>query len=91
MTLTWRTLRDYALRLVTYLAALISACAIGLFLASFTAWAIHAVAPSFAATYGGFIGWALVIPGMLLIAALFLIGARWRKDWLWRRFWIRVG
>jgi hypothetical protein len=87
VTLTWRTLRDYALRFATFWLVCLVAAIGGLIPATVAVLIVRFAAPDLLA---GFL-W----PFVALFAAFWLfvayIGARWRKDWLWNRWGINIG
>jgi hypothetical protein len=91
MTLTWRTVRDYALRVVTFLAVCILASVGALITVYLTAMALRAMWLDAVVANAATIAIALVIVFVVLWFALAIRINVWRKDFLWRRFWIDVG
>jgi hypothetical protein len=85
MTYRLRALRDWALRLVTFLAVAVGSCVAGLIPGALVALLTYrlGLAP---------IVWAWPAIAVLVIVWLALVyfGAKWRKGWLWRRFYISV-
>lgn len=91
MTLTWRTVRDYALRITTWLAAMLTAFCANFGAACLIAWGAHDLWPAWAAANANWFAWLLLIlcgAGIIGLGAILLQA---RKTMLWHRFWIDVG
>jgi hypothetical protein len=86
-----RTVRDYALRVVTFLAVCVLASVGALIAIYLTAMALRAMWLDAVVANAATIAIALVIVFVVLWFALAIRINVWRKDFLWRRFWIDVG
>lgn len=91
MTLTWRTLRDYALRIATKLAVAILAVVVGAIPLIVTTAVLRNFFLSFTLAHAETISVVLFFAWLAEVIALAIVGEKWRKDWLWRRWWIDVG
>ena len=89
MTYRLHALREWALRIVTYLLVCIVASVAGLIpvlLAAFAMTRLQRSMPAYGATL-----WALVAVFLIAAGLVLFKGVAIRKEWLWRRFWIDVG
>jgi hypothetical protein len=90
MTLTWRTLRDYALRFVTFWAVVFTAFVSPAFTVYVAVVILRAYWLAFALSHVTALAWLLLALYGVLAATLLISGTEWRKNWLRRRFWIHV-
>ena len=89
MTYRLKALRNWTLRITTYLLVSIAAVVAGCIPVGASLYAMVALQREML-TYGAVL-WVLVVVFIIVGGLVLFKGMRLRKDWLWFRFWIDVG